>query len=93
MRFDWLPRMPREPPPPGPRPPLRRGGGDLNRASAGLTHRAGSLPLRLFAGEGLGMGGAGPSTGPLPAHTSIPKCTPSPTLFVGEGGTRVSAAG
>jgi hypothetical protein len=30
--------MPWEPPPPGPLPPLRRGGGDLNRASAGLAH-------------------------------------------------------
>jgi hypothetical protein len=45
-----------------------------------------------FAGEGLGMGGAGPSTGLTWTHQD-PKCTPSPTLFVGEGGTRVSAAG
>jgi hypothetical protein len=38
-----------------------------------------------FAGEGLGVGGAGPSTGPAWSHNG-PKCTPSPTLFVGEGG-------
>jgi hypothetical protein len=45
-----------------------------------------------FAGEGLGMGGAGQTTGPASSHETL-KCTPSPTLFVGEGGTRVSAAG
>jgi len=38
------------------------------------------------------MGGAGPRTEPTATHQTT-KCTPSPTLFVGEGGTRVSAAG
>jgi hypothetical protein len=48
-RLDRVPRSPWEPPPPGPRPPLRRGGGDLNRASAGLVLPTGNASLERCA--------------------------------------------
>jgi hypothetical protein len=85
--------MPRPPPSPG-LSPIKPHGGEENSIALRLASRTstGSLPPRLFAGEGLGMGGAGPSTG-LVCPRLDSGVYPSPTLFVGEGGTRVSAAG
>ena len=88
-RFGWLRRMPREPPPPGPLPPLRRGGGDLNRASAGPARDTGSLPPRQFAGEGLGMGGRRPRAGPAASRQT--RSVPPRPRCLWERVARVSA--
>jgi hypothetical protein len=78
-----------EPPPPGPLPPLRRGGGDLNRASAGLMRstaravREGGLWAVVAAtsvAPGRRRSARVPGEGPTAAEASVTVTAAAPGL-------------
>jgi hypothetical protein len=92
-----VPRMLREPPAPGPLPPLRRGGGDLNCASAGIRALdCACSPRRRTLGRccrdaATSVAPAGQRSPPCRPPHRHPKCAPSLPRCLWERVARVSA--